>query len=347
MDQETLHISVIVPVFNVEKYLSQCLDSILEQTFTNFELILIDDGSLDSCGMICDKYAIKDKRIRVFHQKNMGVSSARNFGLNEAKGKYIVFVDSDDYILPRYLQDLYEALPDDCTRGLVIETVTKLYPNGRQEYSPLPSLDLTSNNIFCLLTELADKYASYPYGKLYSKEVIDNHNIRFLPNVSLLEDLFFLLDYALQADYVYVRPIANYMYRVGFSAVALSTRRRSFKMDYDVFQNYYLRIMKYQKIYRLESNSLTKAWRSLSVFFHRTLISLYLGTEPQIFKDRIAFLKDIRTENKYWITNLFNPDYKADRILKYLLIHEMYFGFDLLMRILLKIKFKYMFGTCY
>lgn len=91
-------ISVIVPVYNVEKYINKCIDSILDQTYADFELLLIDDGSPDNCGAICDEYAAKDSRVRVFHQNNAGVSAARNKGLDEARGEFITFVDSDDYI---------------------------------------------------------------------------------------------------------------------------------------------------------------------------------------------------------------------------------------------------------
>lgn len=108
-------ISVIVPVYNVEQYLPRCIDSILSQTFTDFELLLIDDGSTDKSGMICDEYAKKDNRIRVFHKKNGGVSSARNVGLDNVTyasregvnilNKYILFVDSDDYLCLQHLQN--------------------------------------------------------------------------------------------------------------------------------------------------------------------------------------------------------------------------------------------------
>lgn len=89
-------ISVIVPVYNVEKYLPRCIDSIIDQTFKNFELLLIDDGSKDKSGEICDEYAKRDNRIKVFHKENGGVSSARNVGLDSAKGEWIIFCDSDD-----------------------------------------------------------------------------------------------------------------------------------------------------------------------------------------------------------------------------------------------------------
>lgn len=101
-------LSIIVPVYKVEKYLPRCIDSILAQTFGDFELILIDDGSPDGCGRICDEYAQKDKRIVAIHQKNMGVSAARNAGLDIARGRYIGFVDSDDWIEPQ----MYEAMMD-------------------------------------------------------------------------------------------------------------------------------------------------------------------------------------------------------------------------------------------
>lgn len=97
-------ISVIVPVFNIEKYLRCCIDSILAQTFSDFELLLINDGSTDSSGKICDGYALQDSRIRVFHQMNEGVTSARRLGVNNAQGEWITFVDSDDYVVETYLE---------------------------------------------------------------------------------------------------------------------------------------------------------------------------------------------------------------------------------------------------
>ena len=105
-------ISVIVPVYKVEKYLHECVDSILAQTFRDFELILVDDGSPDNCGAICDEYAAKDSRIRVIHQENQGLSGARNSGIDIARGEYITFVDSDDRIDRRYLEILIAAVKD-------------------------------------------------------------------------------------------------------------------------------------------------------------------------------------------------------------------------------------------
>ena len=96
-------VSIIVPVYQVEKYIRQCVDSILAQTFTDFELILVDDGSKDQSGQICDEYARMDTRVKVIHKENGGLSDARNTGMDQASGKYFMFVDSDDYIAPTML----------------------------------------------------------------------------------------------------------------------------------------------------------------------------------------------------------------------------------------------------
>lgn len=103
-------ISVIVPVYNVEKYLRECLDSIIGQTYRNIEIILIDDGSTDNSGIICDEYALYDKRIKVIHKENGGLSDARNCGLSVASGDIVSFIDSDDYVSPYFLEILYEAM---------------------------------------------------------------------------------------------------------------------------------------------------------------------------------------------------------------------------------------------
>lgn len=110
MGQETEKISIIVPVYNVEPYLRQCLDSVVNQTYRNLEIILVDDGSPDNCGTICDEYAAKDKRIHVVHKENGGISSARNAGLAICKGDYISFIDSDDFVSPYFIEVLYHGI---------------------------------------------------------------------------------------------------------------------------------------------------------------------------------------------------------------------------------------------
>ena len=138
-------ISIIVPVYNAEKYLHRCIDSILEQTFTNFELLLIDDGSTDNSNKICDEYAKTDSRIRVFHKANGGVSSARNMGLDKAKSEWICFCDADDSIKQYYLNtfinlknlqdaDLYVTGCDIITSRIKEATLSDFYYNRTELY---------------------------------------------------------------------------------------------------------------------------------------------------------------------------------------------------------------------
>lgn len=103
-------ITIIVPIYKVENYLDKCVYSIIQQTYTNLEIILVDDGSPDNCGNICENYRKKDSRIKVIHKENGGLSDARNVGINSATGKYIAFIDSDDYIAINYIEELYKAI---------------------------------------------------------------------------------------------------------------------------------------------------------------------------------------------------------------------------------------------
>ena len=165
-------ISIIIPVYKVEKYLEKCIESVLKQTYTNLQIILVDDGSPDNCGKICDEYAKKDPRIEVIHKVNGGLSDARNVGIAKAKGKYIGFVDSDDYIK----EDMYEILINLIKEYDADVSICNLYDvidgkeyirnneNGIQEYSRLEILKevLLDENI-----------QSYAWNKLYKKELFD------------------------------------------------------------------------------------------------------------------------------------------------------------------------------
>ena len=123
-------VSVIIPVYNAKKYLRNCIESIVSQTYHNLEIILVDDGSTDDSKKLVDDYAKSDRRIKVFHQKNMGLSGARNTGIKNATGKYITFIDSDDYIEPDMIKSLYEALIDS-QADIAICSFKEIYPNGK------------------------------------------------------------------------------------------------------------------------------------------------------------------------------------------------------------------------
>jgi len=205
-------ISIIIPVYKVEKYLSRCLDSVLSQTYTDFEVILIDDCSPDSSGAICDEYAKKDKRIKVIHrEKNGGASAARNLGLETCKGKYISFVDSDDYIVPEYLGTLVNVLEsnqaDVAQCGfyhVVNEVVEKNEQVTFQE-------NYTKEQAYGLLygDGRNDVLNFLLWNKLFKKEKIQN--LRFVEGLRC-EDVIFISEVVMAVDKVVYKAIPLYYY---------------------------------------------------------------------------------------------------------------------------------------
>lgn len=165
-------ISIIVPIYRVEDYLRRCVDSLLAQTYENLEIVLVDDGSPDKCPAICDEYARRDERVRVIHQKNAGLSGARNSGIDAAKGEYLAFVDSDDYVAPDFIEALYGLAKE---TGCAIAQCRFAYVHGE----PLQSGDSRSFRIYrgeCLMEQLygPEDEATYfvvAWNKLYRREL--------------------------------------------------------------------------------------------------------------------------------------------------------------------------------
>lgn len=183
-----MEISIIVPIYKVEKYIKRCIDSIINQKFMDFELILVDDGSPDKCGEICDEYALKDSRVKVIHKKNGGLSSARNAGLDIARGKYIGFVDSDDWINEEMYQTLYNLIQEydcdiaECCYKKVYDE--KIIEKQRERYE----VSILSN-IKILESMYVNNFAgsTISVNKLYRSSLFKN--IRF-PEGKLNEDQF-------------------------------------------------------------------------------------------------------------------------------------------------------------
>jgi len=179
-------ITVIVPVYGVEPYLRKCVDSIVAQTYTNLEIILIDDGSPDNCGKICDEYAERDKRVMVVHKENGGLSDARNAALNIMRGEYVAFVDSDDWVLPDYVKDMHENMAR-YESDISLSGTVYVYENNRRD------MVLAINNTDGLYTQkeavekLFYQKGIYPSAcsKLYRAELFKN--IRY-PKGKLNED---------------------------------------------------------------------------------------------------------------------------------------------------------------
>ncbi|MBO5091601.1 MAG: glycosyltransferase [Clostridia bacterium] len=224
-------ISIIVPVYKVEKYLSECIDSILAQTYENFELVLVDDGSPDNSGKICDEYASRDKRIKVIHKGNAGVSSARNTGLDNANGDYITFIDSDDFVDKRYLEVLYNSLKQNDSDISICKF--SAYKNGNyiaslEKFPKSITVDFLDNRFVNYLSQYFNfkkNIMGSCWRTLYKRELIGHYRLN--QNLKICEDLLFLITLMCEAKKLSFSNEVLYFYRSNESSAI-----RSYKENY-------------------------------------------------------------------------------------------------------------------
>lgn len=183
----TPKISVIVPVYKAEAYLERCIDSILAQTFKEFEVLLIDDGSPDNSGKICDEYAVKDIRVRVFHKENGGVSSARQCGVENSLGEYTIHVDPDDWVESNMLEALYIKAKETDADMVICDYYINYEKKGIQEYRDQKPKSLDSDTI---ISELFQKLHGSCCNKLVKRVCYNNYNVKFPSEFSFSEDLY-------------------------------------------------------------------------------------------------------------------------------------------------------------
>ena len=235
-------ISVIIPVYNVEKYLSTCLESVLKQTMPNFEVLLINDGSTDNSATICEDYANKDKRVKVFHTTNSGPGTARNIGLQKAKGKYIIFIDADDYIEPAEF-NIVLNLAEENNSDLVVFSFYEKKGNiiEIKEIQECNFEDGKSKSEFLKKVWLQDEMLSSTWNKLYKAKVIKDNNIVFSEDFFIAEDYLFNIEYmdAIERGvsiniplYYYVRHENSVSTRVLYNKydIALTVYRESLRL---------------------------------------------------------------------------------------------------------------------
>lgn len=189
-------LSIIVPVYNVERYLATCLNSIVSQSFEDYELLLIDDGSNDSSGKICDDYALENSRIKVFHKKNEGVSVARNLGIEKSAGEWIYFVDSDDELMPESLTQLTSRIGDD------VDIVEGRYlpvgiekPLGLPQFQNAEEIYTKEEYAYRIYRYELKQYHGYLWNKIFRAQVIKDNGLRFHSDIFFKEDGLFIMEY--------------------------------------------------------------------------------------------------------------------------------------------------------
>lgn len=234
-------VSIIVPVYNAQKTLNRCIDSILNQEYSDFELLLANDGSSDASGEICDFYAAADKRVKVIHKPNTGVSDTRNIAILQAKGTYLQFLDSDDWITPDATKLLVRAAEEHCC-DLVISDFYRVVGDRVSHKGDIEDDGVLTREEFAehMMENPADFYYGVLWNKLYRHDIVEKYQLKMDTSVSWCEDFLFNLEYILHAKVFYAlqAPIYYYVKTKGSLASQSMSISKTIKMKFMVFEYY-------------------------------------------------------------------------------------------------------------
>lgn len=303
-----LRLSIIIPVYNIEIYLKECVDSVLSQTFKDFEILLIDDGSKDTSGKLCDEIALKDSRIRVFHKSNGGLSSARNYGIDRALGEYVIFLDSDDYWINKDILSLLvkkaESENLDVVRGEFVNVDAK----GKQLYTP----DLSEESLK-LKNQILSSYEMMKFvmnGRFFSWLFIFRKSaigcLRFDENRKFQEDIDFAIKFFSKNYRCGYLPIQFYAYRQRENSI-MSTPRIS-----NLANSFALCNVFHEYAYKVEDK------RLISYYLYRGIMMYYWTLETvasDLYIDRYKELEKnlslvaLRKKVYSWIKEVPNSNF--------------------------------------
>lgn len=255
-----MKITIIIPVYNAEKYLHKCINSILRQDFEDFELLLINDGSTDNSGEICDQYKIQDKRINVFHQINSGVSAARNKGIDNARGEWITFVDSDDYIENNYFETLKYSIDSDW-----------IFLNIDREINNEIITSLKFKNQKLNISDFIKKYSLYPhfpgpYAKFFKTNYIRENKLRYNINLKYGEDAVFNINYMNYCKTIFTTGSSTYIYRD--TENGLSKLKYDINNDYELYEEIKEALLPYKATEFYNKSILFPLSRTINVMYY-------------------------------------------------------------------------------
>ena len=284
-------ISIIVPIYNTEAYLRECLDSLLNQTFTPIQIILVDDGSIDTSPQICDEYALNDSRIKVIHQPNMGVSKARNSGILAADSEWITFVDSDDFVSPYFIEQLYAEV-DKHPDIDMLQAGCQRYDDGiitvEQEYA----YQIGTDPIY-----LFNNIRGLTVSKLFRNSIIKTNRVFFDAAMRVSEDQALTFDYVLHVKkYVFI-PETGYYYRQRPGSLSHNVTYRSYSGTLiQEFKHLYRSVYRYIDAYGMsEEHSIFRRQQNAERLYY-TISHLYLNRISR--KERLLSLSEDFTHNE-------------------------------------------------
>ena len=234
-------VSIVVPIYNAENYLRRCVDSILNQEYTDFELLLVNDGSTDASGDICEEYGDQDPRVIVIQKENTGVSDSRNRALDRARGKYLQFLDSDDWITPDAIR-LFVRAAEEYGCDMVISDFYRVVGERLSTKGDIEEEGVLTREEFAahMMENPADFYYGVLWNKLYRRDIVEEHNLRMDTDINWCEDFMFNLEYIRYAKVFYAlhAPIYYYVKRKGSLASQGINISKTVKMKLNVFEYY-------------------------------------------------------------------------------------------------------------
>ena len=307
-------ISVVVPIYNVEKYLTKCIDSIINQTYKNLEIILVDDGSPDNCGKICDEYKRKDSRIVVYHQSNKGVSASRNFGLSKSNGEYVIFVDSDDILNKNMIEVLhknikyYKADISVCGYNYIEKNYVVNVYNTKKiiQYTKKEGLVSFFNE---------NSFGVGIWNKLFKKEIIKN--VFFDENIKVNEDKKYLFDVIMKSNKIIYEDQCLYNYIKRMDSVS-GEKFSSKKLDIIKVNDYIEKQLKKMEVN--DKNIEISFKKNKLIYLIRLIREFKLSADDKEYRDNYHYIKSIFNSaySKEILLNLNNFEKIECIIFKYL-----------------------------
>lgn len=293
-----MFLSVILPIYNVEKYLYDCLNSVLKQTFTDYEIILVDDGSKDLCPQICDDFAKKHKNTKVIHKANGGLSSARNAGFKIASGDYIYYLDSDDYLLnDDFFYKLFEAAktkPD-----FIVFKHIRFFENQNKFSECLYNYDISKNSFSSIVKELVRKDAFFGMAwiKVVKKELLLKYNLTFIEGL-LGEDMPWNFDLYLNSKSIFLMDSVEYVYRQRDNSITTTTKIKNLTDFIKIIDDKYTIIQSAKCDQELK----TALLGALSKYYSNLLIT-YVRVKDKNKKQFFKKIKELSPLLKFALSN--------------------------------------------
>lgn len=324
-------VSVIIPVYKAENYLHRCVDSILAQTFRDFELLLVDDGSPDKSGEICEEYAKRDNRIRVFHKDNGGASSARNLGLDNATGEWVTFIDADDWVSTSFIENLYNPILSDNTINFVQAGCTNYRNNEIAEVEQQYEFLVSTDPVYVF-----NNFRGLTVSKLFRlNDIIRTYNLKFDEQMHTSEDMAFTLDYILHITKYCFIPEVGYYYRHNPNSLTHSKKIKPYNVALTEYKHLFSSVQRYIDKYQIPNKEIVfrKSQNAIRLFY--TLSSLYLNNYDAVKRKR--YLKNDFSEKDKSVIKYFKGDFRSHILLLFYKVGLIGL-FDVLMFTIYKIK---------